>query len=109
MKRIDGTLYYSLKEVSLFVNRSYQTVLKWFKVSEELRKKGKEGLLPAPTMIGKGHYYSEAQVKFIREKLRKFKRGTFKEFEAKKTTYQKIKEENRILKEKMKELEEGGR
>lgn len=109
MKRVNGILYYSLKEIAIWVNRDYQTVLRWYKFSEEQRKQGKVGLLPIPTMIGRGHYYSEAEVRQIRERVKRFKRGTFGEFEKRKTAYQRLKEENQSLKDRIKELEMGVR
>ena len=41
----------------------------------------------------------------IKETVRGFKRGMFKDFNEKKTTYQRLKEENEKLKKKIKELE----
>lgn len=107
MKRIEGTIYYSLKEIAIILNKDYQTILRYFNVSQRLRDDGKEGLLPEPTVLGKGHYYSEAQVRKIKEKVRSIKRGMFEGFSEKKTTYQRLKDENERLKEKIKELEGG--
>lgn len=109
MKRINGVIFYSLKEISIIMNRDYQTILRYFNVSQGLRNKGKEALLPIPTQIGKGHYYSESDVRLIKETVRGFKRGMFKDFREKKTTYQKLKEENETLKKKIEELEAGVR
>jgi len=108
MKRSNGTLFYSLREISIILGKDYKTVLRWFKFSQEQRKRGIEGMLPVPTQIGRGHYYSEAEVKLIRERVKRFKRGMFREFKAVKTTYQRLKDENERLKEKIKELEGGG-
>ncbi|SDH44299.1 hypothetical protein [Desulfosporosinus hippei] len=109
MKRIEGILYYSLREIALIVNKDYQTILRWFKISQQQRKEGKEGLLPIATVIGKGHYYSDTEVRHIKEKVRCFKRGTFQEFNHKKTTYEKLKDENERLKGKIQKLETGVR
>jgi len=110
MKRINGTLYYSLRETAITIGRDYQTILRYFKVSKELRMQGKEGLLPDAIIIGKGHhYFSESDVRIIREKARRFKRGTFKDFTEKKTSYQRLKEENQTLKKKIREMERGVR
>jgi len=110
MKRIKGTIYYSLREIAIILNKDYQTILRYFNVSQGLRNKGQEALLPIPTQIGKGHhYYSEDDVRLIKETVRGFKRGMFKDFSEKKTTYQKLKEENEKLKNKIKELEAGVR
>ena len=110
MKRINGILYYSLRETAITIGRDYQTILRYFKVSKELRMQGKEGLLPDAIIVGKGHhYFSESDVRIIREKARRFKRGTFKNFSEKKTSYQKLKDENETLKNKIKKLEMGVR
>jgi hypothetical protein len=109
MKRINGTLYYSIREIAIILNKDYQTILRYFTVSQRLRASGKKGLLPEPMAFGKGHYYSEAQVRQFKETVRGFKRGTFAGFGEKKTTYQRIKEENERLKKKIKELETGVR
>jgi len=110
MKRINGILYYSLRETAITICRDYQTILRYFKVSKELRMQGKEGLLPDAIIVGKGHhYFSESDVRIIREKARRFKRGTFKNFSEKKTSYQKLKDENETLKNKIKKLEMGVR
>lgn len=105
MKRVNGILYYSLKEIAIWVNRDYQTILRWHKMSQEQRNQGKEGILPIATQIAKGHYYTQGQVNQIKGTVRSFKRGTFKEYEKRKTTYQKLKEENQRLKDRIKELE----
>ena len=63
MKRINGTIFYSLREISIILNKDYQTILRYFTVSQKLRDNGNEGLLPFATQIGKGHYYSEAEVR----------------------------------------------
>lgn len=108
MKRIDGTIFYSIKETAIIVNRDYKTVLRWFKVSQKLRKEGREGLLPIPTVIGRGHYLAETDVKVLKEKARAFRRGYFKEFANKRTTYQKLKEENEWLRLQIIEMERQG-
>lgn len=110
MKRINGAIFYSLREIAIILNRNYQTILRYFTVSQKLRDNGKEGLLPIPTQIGKGHYYySETEVRQIKETVRGFKRGMFKDFSKNRTTYQKLKEENEKFKNKIKELETGVR
>lgn len=110
MKIINGTIFYSLREIAIILNKDYQTILRYFNVSQGLRNKGQEALLPIATQIGKGHYYySEAEVRQIKETVRGFKRGMFKDFREKKTTYQKLKEENETLKKKIEELEAGVR
>ena len=105
MKRINGTIFYSLREISIILNKDYQTILRYFTVSQKLRDNGNEELLPIATQIGKGHYYSEGDVRHIKTIVRSFKRGMFKDFSKNRTTYQKLKEENEKLKNKIKELE----
>jgi len=107
MKRIEGTIYYSIRELSIILSRNYKTVLRWVKVSDQLRKKDRPGLLPEPRLIGKANFFTKNEVKLIQQKIKGFKRGTFKEFEERKTAYQRLKEENQTLKNKIKEMERG--
>ena len=101
-------MYYSLIETAILVNRDYKTVLRWLKVSEELWGKGRAGLIPTPTIINNANYFSDADVRQIIKNAKQFKRGLFKEFSDKKTTYEKLKEENERLKYKIRVIERTG-
>lgn len=104
MKRIDGILYYSLRETAYLLKVSKQTVFNWVEIDRQMKEEGKEGFLPNPTMIGKKYFFTNGNIKEIKDGISKVKRGDFLPYRKKETAYQKMKKENEELKKKLAEL-----
>jgi len=79
MKNIDGVIYYTLRETGFFINKSTETLRNWLKINEELLNKGKPAILPKPTMIKNIMHFSQSDLRYLREKMRHFHRGDFKQ------------------------------
>lgn len=107
MKRKDGELYYKIQEVAYLINLSPQTLFNYVKIDRQMKENGEEGFLPNATKINNVQHYKKSEVKAIRAGVVKLRKGDLLKYQAKETTYQKLKKENEELKKKLAELEGG--
>lgn len=107
MNRKDGQLYYNIRETGYHIERTAQTIMNWIEINKELKEQGRPGRIPEPTLINNVMHFSVADIKTIKDNMKSFKRGDFKEFHKKTTTYDKLKDENRQLISKINELKGG--
>lgn len=105
MKRINGNLYYNLRETAFLLKVTKQTVLNWIHIDKTMKDKGEDGFLPNPTKSGNAYYFGNWEVVEIRYNVSKFKRGDFAPYQKKETSYQKMKRQNEELKKKLSKLE----
>lgn len=107
MKRKNGELHYKFQEVAYLINLSPQTIFNYVKIDRQMKENGESGFLPNPTKINNVQHFKQSQVKEIRDRIAKLKRGDFKDYQTTETTYQKMKKENEELRKKLARLEGG--
>lgn len=104
MKNEDGIIYYNVRETSYHLNISHTTLRNWIRINQELINQGKQAIIPTPTNIKNILHFSQQDIRVIKENMRHFRRGDFKKFNKKVTTYDKLKEENSQLRGKISEI-----
>lgn len=104
MKRINGKLYYNLRETAFLLKVTKQTVLNWINIDKAMKEKGEEGFLPNSIKRGNAYFFGHWQIDEIRQGASEFKRGDFAPYRKKNTSYQKLKQENDALKKRLIEL-----
>ncbi|NRD76621.1 hypothetical protein HPT25_03835 [Bacillus sp. BRMEA1] len=107
MKRKDGELYYKVLEIAEILHISPANLFNLIKIDRQMKEEGKEGFLPNPTKINNVQHFKQSQVKEIRAGIGKLRKGDLLKYQAKETTYQKLKRENERLMEKLARLEGG--
>lgn len=108
MKKKDGVIYYGIKETStIYLNVTPQTLRSWIKINERMIEVGKEGIIPNPTMINNIQCFNDEDIEVIKQNVKRFKAGEFKQYREIKTTYTKLKEENVRLRKEIDRLKGG--
>ena len=101
MKRIDNEIYLSVREVAYEVDRSPTTMFNLLKIDKLIKEDGREGFLPNTTRINNIQHFKLSDIKVIKSGIANLKRGDLKEYRKHLTSYEKLKLENKKLKEKL--------
>lgn len=98
MKKFNGKLYLSLKDVGIQIGKSYQTMLFLLRCSEQQERQGEERLLPVPCIIDGIMHFSSDQAEEIKVKISKLKKGDLKQF-TQNNSYNQLKADNILLRQ----------
>lgn len=91
MREIDGTVFYSVGDVSAFIgSRSRQTIVQWDVFSDFLEQEQGIRLIPKPVRVNGQRLYTKEQVREIKRFAESKKNGVLsrlkREYKAKKKT-----------------------
>lgn len=101
MKRLNNEIYLTVSEVSFEINRSPATMFNLLKIDKLIKLEEKTGFLPDTIKINNIQHFKLSDIKAVKSGIANLKRGDLKEYRNRQTSYEKLKLENKALKQKL--------